>query len=312
MKKTFIFSCPSQLGLAEELHNFMAGNDLGHIMWREFPDGFPNLKVVDPKELKNSNVIFIADFCDAKEIFRQLAVIYALPSYGINSLKVILPYFPTGTMDRASENGEIVTAKTLARMLSVIPAAAHPAEIIIFDIHCLQEQFYFSDNVRVQCVSALDLLIYQLNQEGRDANHVTIAFPDEGAYKRFGKHFQSYQKIICEKRRVGNDRIITIREGYPSGRDIVVVDDLIMSGGTMLECVKLLREEGALHVSAYATHGIFTFESWRKFVSNGIDLYISNSCPSIIKGIDKTFIDSGEIKVLSLFTEIAGAISNNN
>jgi ribose-phosphate pyrophosphokinase len=290
----------------------MANNDLGVIMWREFPDGFPNLKVVNPSVLKNSDVIFIADFCDAKEIFRQLAVIYALPSYGINSLKVILPYFPTGTMDRVTENGEIVTAKTLARMLSVIPAAAHPAQIIIFDIHCLQEQFYFSDNVRVQCVSALDLLVYQLNQEKRDVGNVTIAFPDEGAYKRFGQYFKAYSKIICEKRRLSDKRLITIKEGNSFNKDIVIVDDLIMSGSTILECAKVLRSDGAARVSAYATHGIFTGGSWRNFMDNGINLYVTNSCPSVIKNIDKTFIESGEIKVLSLFAEIASATSNNN
>lgn len=311
MRKKFIFYCPSQEKLAEELYRYNSDNNLSVILWREFPDGFPNLKVLKTYDLVNNDVIFLADFSDPREIFRQLAVIYALPSYGINSLKVVLPYFPTGTMDRATEDGQVVTAKTLARMLSVIPAAAHPTQIVMFDIHSLQEQFYFSDAVRVRCVSAIDLLLYYLNQTWRDDTDVAIAFPDEGAYKRFGRYFKNYHQIVCEKRRGENgERLITIKEGNPHSKRVFIVDDLIMSGGTILECAKVLDNRGATKVSAYATHGVFPEKSWTKFVDNRVDLYVTNSCPQSIAKIDKTFIESGEITIFSLFSEIAGATNN--
>jgi len=312
MRRKFIFYCPSQQKLAEQLFYYNPTNNLGVISWREFPDSFPNLKVLKTYGLVDSDVVFLADFSDAKEIFCQLAVIYALPSYSINSLKVILPYFPTGTMDRATEDGQVATAKTLARMLSVIPAAAQPAQIIIFDIHSLQEQFYFSDAVRVRCVSGINLLLSRLNQIWREDTDVAIAFPDEGAYKRFGGYFKKYHRIVCEKRRGKNDeRLITIKEGDPEGKRIFIVDDLIMSGSTILECAKVLDNFGATKVSAYASHGVFPEKSWTKFIDSHIDLYITNSCPQSVSKIDKAFIESGEITIFSLFSEIAGATNNN-
>lgn len=309
MRKTFIFYGPSQEQLAKDFCGQDSIFNLGDISWKDFPDGFPNIMISNSRQLVNSDIIFLADFSCPKEIFRQLAVMYALPSYGIHSLKVVLPFFPTGTMDRAAQDGEIVTAKTLARMLSAIPMAECPAQIYIFDIHAQQEQFYFADTVRVRCVSAMSLLLTKLSCD----ENVAVAFPDEGAYKRFSRYFSKYHQIICEKRR-GEDgaRMITIKEGNPDGKRIFIVDDLIMSGGTMLECAKVLDSFGATKVSAYATHGVFPNKSWTKFVDNNIDLYITNSCPESISKIDKTFIESGEINILSLFSEIINVTTNNN
>lgn len=76
--------------------------------------------------------------------FEQFAVITALPKLLPKSFKLFLPFFPTGTMERVSKLGEVATANSLARMLSTIPNCSKgPAQICIFDIHALQNQFYF-------------------------------------------------------------------------------------------------------------------------------------------------------------------------
>jgi len=274
---------------------------LGEINWREFEDGFPNLKVVDPTALIDADAAFLADFSSATEIFRQLAVIYALPSYGLNSLKVFLLYFSTGTMDRISEYGEVVTAKTLARMLSVIPAAASSAQIIICDIHALQELHYFSDQVRVRHVTAIDLLLERLKSEKKDLAEYAIAFPDEGAYKRFHHYFAGYELIICEKRRLPDKRrVITIKEGSPDGQRVIVIDDLILSGNTLLECSKVLYEHGAVSVEVYSAHGVCPKESWRKFLAAGIKFYLTDSCPKTIAQISAVNPKPEDFAVISL------------
>jgi len=61
-------------------------------------------------------------------------------------------------------------------------------------------------------------------------------------------------------------REVTIVDGDPDGRHVVIVDDLIMTGGTVLECVNVMKKNGAVKVSAYVTHAVFPQESWRKFV----------------------------------------------
>jgi len=312
MRKKILFYCPSQKNLAEEL--FLANPEIivGQIDWHKFDDGFPNLKIFNSTGLSDTDVSFLADFSRVEEIFPQLAVIYALPSYGINSLKVFLPFFSTGTMDRVAEDGQIVTAKTLARLLSVIPPAASPPQVIIFDIHALQEQFYFSDQVRVHLVTAINLLLAPLKSEGKTAANTAIAFPDEGAYKRFKRYFDGYDLIICEKRRIDGKRVITIKEGDPKGKEVIIVDDLILTGGTLLECSKVLYEYGALSVGASATHPVFPKKNWNDFAKAGIKLYLTNSCPEIVAQIrDDRFQEPGDVEIVSLAPAIIDIIGNH-
>ena len=83
-------------------------------------------------------MLFLASFHSPEAVFQQLSVIYALPSYS-EHLTVVVPFFPTGTMERVTHIGEVATAKSLSRMLSATPMAAHgPTQIAILDIHALQ------------------------------------------------------------------------------------------------------------------------------------------------------------------------------
>ena len=93
-----------------------------------------------------------------------------------------------------------------------------------------------------------------------------VAFPDEGAKKRFKSLLgDDFDLCVCSKTRVGDKRVLVMQEGDPAGRDVVIVDDMVQSGGTMLECVSLLGERGALSVSCYVTHGVFPNDSWQRF-----------------------------------------------
>lgn len=81
------------------------------VEWVPFDDGFPNLFIEEVKEMAGRDIIFLASFHDPAVIFEQLGVIYALPKYMARSLTVIVPYFPTGTMERVDKEGQIATAK---------------------------------------------------------------------------------------------------------------------------------------------------------------------------------------------------------
>lgn len=137
---------------------------------------------------------------------------------------------------------------------------------------------------------------------------ISVAFPDDGAAKRFGSKFAAYPIVICHKIRDGDRRvlfrcfdialwhslrthfeqIVTVKEGDVVGRHVVIVDDLVQTGGTLIGAATSLKDagldcvvyiwmnpittplffKGALRVSAYVTHGIFPNMSWKKFVDN--------------------------------------------
>ena len=146
---TIVYFAPQMRAVAEEL---AAGEAAGHVVlreieWRSFADGFPDLFIKDVKSVRWNAVLFLASFDTPAAVFQQLPVIYTLPAYGAKRLTVCLPWFPTGTMERIDEVGQVPTGASLAKMLSATPLAANgPVTFVVLDIHSLAEQFYFGDS----------------------------------------------------------------------------------------------------------------------------------------------------------------------
>merc|ERR1712232_1116543 len=134
------------------------------------------------------------------------------------NFRIILPWFCTGTMERVEVMGQIATAASLARMLSQVPLGpAGPATIAIYDIHALQEQFYFGDQVLVELKTAVYLFKDMLEdlKKADPGEEIAIAFPDDGAHKRFKAKFKGFEMIICNKVRDGDSRKVVVKEGSP-------------------------------------------------------------------------------------------------
>ena len=213
---TILFYAREMKNLAEEIRSCSKDHliELGDIEWKKFADSWPNLFIRNVEQIRNSHVLFLASLHNPQTIFEQISLLYHLPKYLCRSLKVLLPYFPTGTMERIQIQGEIATAYSLAQMLSAIPLTrTGPCEVVIFDIHALQNQFYFSSNILVRLESTVELLLKELKSQENEK--YAIAFPDDGAHKRFGTLFDgtNYPIVICSKIRDGDKRITTIKEG---------------------------------------------------------------------------------------------------
>lgn len=266
---TVVYFAEEMRGVAEELAAGPARDliVLHEIKWGAFPDSFPDLFIKGVKDIRFNSVLFLASFSSCAQIFHQLSVIYSLPHYGAKRFTTIIPWFAPGTMERVDEIGQVATAATLAKMLSATPFAANgPSQFVILDIHALSEHFYFGDSVQVRLKSCLPLLRDRLLRL-RDVDNIRIAFPDEGAAKRFKSKLGAFgEPVVCVKWRDGDARRIRVAEGDPAGKHCVLVDDLVQSGGTLLQAAKALKEAGATRVSAYCTHAVFPNESWRKFL----------------------------------------------
>ena len=236
-----IYFSPDMETVARELARGPAASfvRLGRVEWRRFSDSWPNLFIHDVKACRGSAVMFLASFHTQDSLMSQLHVIYTLSSFA-KTLAIIVPWYPTGTMERVTVIGEVATAKTVARMLSATPmCASGPPSFSILDIHALSEQFYFSDSVHVRLKSCIPLLLEKLLHLD-DAANVRIAFPDDGARKRFGEKFSAYgEPIVCSKRREGDKRKVVVSDGDPTGRHCVIVDDLVQTGGTLLDCARV-------------------------------------------------------------------------
>uniref|UniRef100_A0A7S0YMS6 ribose-phosphate diphosphokinase n=1 Tax=Polytomella parva TaxID=51329 RepID=A0A7S0YMS6_9CHLO len=316
-KDCVLFFSPETEDLAKEIVKNSNGNViLGKIKWGKFSDGFPDLFVDDAINIRNKHVAFLGSFHNPSVIFEQISVIYALPRLFVSSFTLVLPFFPTGTMERVENEGDVATAHTLARLLSHIPLSrGGPTSLVIFDIHALQERFYFGDSVLPLFESGVPLLLERLRMLP-DRSNVTIAYPDEGAWKRFHYQFKAdgFPEVVCTKVRDGSKRIVQLKEGKPEGRHVVIVDDLVQSGGTLIECRNLLASLGARHVSAFVTHGVFPNNSWSKFkpdlgdgsgVADGFKYFwLTDSCSNTVRDVR----DRAPFEILSLAAPIASAL----
>lgn len=139
-----------------------------------------------------------------------------------------------------------------------------------------------------------------LNHVRKIAKDTAIAFPDEGAEKRFGKEFPDNEIIVLSKKRIGEKRVMTLKEGTPKGKEVLLVDDLIQSGGTLVKAAEYLRSLGAVSVSGYASHGVFPGDSHKKLVASLDRLYVTDSIPENISRAKEI----QNMKIISLRSDI--------
>ena len=164
-KQVFLFYCDECKELARKVASESQFITLQSIKWRSFNDGFPNIFINNAQDLRGQHVAFLASFSSPGVIFEQLSVIYALPRLFVASFTLVLPFFPTGSFERMEEEGDVATAFTLARMVSNVPISrGGPTSLVIYDIHALQERFYFGDHVLPLFETGIPLLKHRLLQ----------------------------------------------------------------------------------------------------------------------------------------------------
>jgi len=258
------------------------------IKWNRFPDGTDHIEIeaYSPKNhIRGEHVLFCASFDNNAVTLSQLYVLIVLCESFVESLTILLPFFPTATMERVVKEGVVATANALSKLLANLPNPGRPIRMIVYDLHTLQNQFYLGNHCCADLRSAVPSLYDQvLHRDDTDIN--AIAFPDDGAQKRFGSLFEDYPMIVCGKVRDGVNRKVTIKEGSPKDLNVLIVDDLIQTGGTLYECGKVLKQFGAKSVYAFATHGVFPNESWRRFLPDGDrnvfdKVFITNTIPGV-------------------------------
>jgi phosphoribosylpyrophosphate synthetase len=156
-------------------------------------------------------------------------------------------------------------------------------------------------------VASLQTAIPLLKERIKGSNINSVAFPDDGAAKRFSAMFlqdMDMEIIVCAKSRGkgGDERNVVLQDGNAMGRHIVIVDDLVQTGGTLYETCKVLKEAGASSVNVFVTHAVFPNASWRRFNVGGDRVcfdkfWVTNSVPTVTNDLP---IQDGIFEVLDL------------
>lgn len=186
----------------------------------------------------------------------------AISYYGARRLSLVIPYFGYSTMERATKAGEVVTAKARARLLSSIPAASMGNRILLLDLHVEGLTHYFERDMHPVHVYAKKLVTDLARDLGGD--DFVLACTDAGRAKWVESLASDLGvSVAFVYKRRSNDPVtgsrteVTGVSAHVAGKTVVIYDDMIRTGGSLIGAARAYREAGAAQISAICTHGLF-------------------------------------------------------
>ena len=296
MASVKIFSGKSTKYLATKIAHAY-GKPLGEVTLQEFSDG--EMSPFFTESVRGCDVFIIqSTFPPADNFMELLLMIDAAKRASAKYVTVVVPYFGYARQDRKDKPRVAIAAKLMANLLS----AAGADRIMTCDLHADQIQGFFDIPVDHLDGTAIFIpYIRSLNLE-----NIMFASPDVGGVKRtrsFAKFFNS-EMVVCDKFREKANEVASMRLiGDVEGKDVVMVDDLIDTGGTMCKAAALLKDKGATSVRAVVTHPVLSGKAYEN-ISNSVleELAVTDTLPlKADKGTSK-------IKVLTVSDLFAKAI----
>ncbi|MFH1400334.1 MAG: ribose-phosphate diphosphokinase [Nanoarchaeota archaeon] len=198
-----------------------------------------------------------------------------------DSITLVLPYMSYLRQDRKDEPRVPISAKVMADLVQTNPRLER---IMTMDMHCDQEQGFY----RVPVDNLYGSLVhgeYFREKYGGNFENLVVVSPDHGGAvraRRFAKSLdESVPVYLIDKRRTGPNRAEALHfiGGDIEGKDVVIYDDMIDTGGSIVAASKMAYERGASHVYAVATHGIFSAGAERRFADAGIEAIVTQTIP---------------------------------
>lgn len=294
-----IFSGRATRYLAEKIANAY-GVKLGEVVFSSFADGEfqPSFE-----ETVRGNELFLVQstFAPTENLFELLMMIDAAKRASARHIIAVIPYFGFARQDRKDKPRVPISAKLVANLLQ--SAGIH--RIITMDLHADQIQGFF--DVPVDHMYASSIFIPYL--KSLNLENLTMSSPDTGGTRRAGTYakFLDADLVICYKQRAKANQISNMAViGDVVGRNVVLVDDIIDTGGTICKAADLIMEKGAASVRAMATHPVLS--------GNAIDkIEKSALCEVIVTDTLPLRRESAKIKVLStagLFADVIDKVIN--
>jgi len=242
----------------------------GTVEVQQFPDLESYQRIATKVEGKD--VIIIGGTPHDMDLLEIYDLACAAVKYGAHTLTIFIPYFGYSTMERAVKEGEVVKAKTRARILSSIPKSNRNT-IYLFDLHVDGIAHYFEGDIVVNHLRCDDIIKQAAQDIG--GNDFVFASTDSGRAKQIEKlagQMGVDAAYIMKKRISGSETEVKAVYGDVEGKNVVIYDDMIRTGGSLINAGQAYKEAGAKHVYAIATHAIFPQNALDKICnSDGID-----------------------------------------
>jgi len=295
-----IFACTQSITLATQIAKAY-GADLGKTKKTIFSDG--EFQVSFEESIRGRRIFIIGStFPNTDNLMEMLLMIDAAKRASARHITAVMPYFGWARQDRKDKPRVPIAAKLVANLLQ----AAGATRIITMDLHADQIQGFFEKPVDHLFASTIFLpYIKELNLD-----NLTIASPDMGGSKRayaYSKFLHSDVVICYKQRKKANviDKMELI--GKVRGRNVIIVDDMVDTAGTLCKAAEVMLEQGALSVFAIATHAILSGKAHERIKNSKLEaLIVTDTIP--LKE------ENYKIKVVpcaTLFADVMHKVHNN-
>ncbi len=289
-----IFSGRATTYLAEKIANAY-GEPLGEVNYQQFSDG--EMSPYIQESVRGHEVFLIqSTFPPSDNLMELLLMCDAARRASASSVNVVIPYFGYARQDRKDRPRVAIAAKLHANLIS----AAGASRIMTCDLHADQIQGFF--DIPVDHMDGSYIFVPYLKSLG--LTDIMFASPDVGGIKRaraFAKFFHA-DLAVCDKYRKEANKVESMRLiGEVEGMDVILVDDLVDTAGTICKAAALLKEKGAKSVRAVCTHAVLSGKAYENIENSVLEeLVVTDTIP-----LKK---ESGKIKVLTVSTLFAKAI----
>lgn len=295
-----IFSCTQSTELAQNIAAAY-GTSLGKVITSTYSDG--EFQPSYEESIRGTRIFIIGSTNPSSEnLMELLLMIDAAKRASARHITAVMPYFGWARQDRKDKPRVPIAAKLIAKMLE----AAGATRIITMDLHADQIQGFFEKPVDHLFASTIFLpYLKSLNLP-----NLTIASPDMGGSKRAYAYSRALESdvVICYKQRA-KANVVSHMEliGNVEGKNVVLVDDMVDTAGTLTKAADLMMERGALSVRAICTHPILSGDAYKKLQNSKLEeLIVTDSIPLQQK--------SDKVKVLTcanLFANVMHKVHHN-
>jgi len=295
-----IFACTNSKVLGERIAKAF-GEDLGNVITSTYSDG--EFQPSYEESIRGTRIFVIASTNPGPEnLMELLLMLDAAKRASARHITAVIPYFGWARQDRKDKPRVPIAAKLVAKMLETAGAT----RIITMDLHADQIQGFFEKPVDHLFASTIFLpYLKSLNLD-----NLTIASPDMGGSKRAYAYSKALESdvVICYKQRA-KANVISHMEliGDVTGKNVVLVDDMVDTAGTLTKAADLMIERGAKSVRAICTHPILSGSAYQRLEDSKLEeLIVTDSIP--------TSQQSSKIRVLScadLFADVMHKVHQN-
>lgn len=295
-----IFTCTQSAELAGKIAAYF-GTGLGNVIFSRYSDG--EFQPSFEESVRGTRVFIIGSTNPTSEnLMEMLLMLDAAKRASARHITAVMPYFGWARQDRKDKPRVPIAAKLVAKMLE----AAGATRIITMDLHADQIQGFFEKPVDHLYASTLFLPYLK----SLDLADLTLASPDMGGSKRAYAYSRALNSdvVVCYKQRAKANTISYMELiGDVQGKNVVLVDDMVDTAGTLTKAADLMVERGALSVRAITTHALLSGDAYEKIEkSKLLELIVTDSIP-----LKK---ESNKIRVIScaeLFADVMHRVHHN-